>query len=36
MDFLEQVINSGFMSEKEFNKFLDQAAFASFKRNYDD
>ena len=36
MDFLEQVIDSGFMSEKEFNKFLDQEAFASFKRNYDD
>jgi len=36
MDFLDQVINSGFMSEREFNKFLDQAAFASFKRNYDD
>jgi len=36
MDFLDQVVDSGFMNEREFSKFLDQAAFASFKRNYND
>jgi hypothetical protein len=36
MDFLDEVLNSGFMNDREFNKFLDQAAFASFKRNYDE
>ena len=36
MDFLDEVITSGFMNEKEFNKFLDQAAFKSFTNEYDD
>ena len=36
MDFLDVVVDSGFMNEREFNKFLDEAAFTSFKRNYDD
>jgi hypothetical protein len=36
MDFLDEVIDSGFMSEREFNKFLDQAAFKSFAIEYGD
>ena len=36
MNFLDEVIDSGFMSEREFNKFLDQAAFKSFTNAYDD
>ena len=36
MEFLDEVIDSGFMSEREFNKFLDQAAFKSFTIEYDD
>ena len=36
MEFLDEVIDSGFMSEREFNKFLDQAAFKSFADEYDD
>ena len=36
MNFLDEVIDSGFMNEREFNKFLDQAAFKSFTNEYDD
>ena len=36
MEFLSEVLDSGFMNEKEFNKFLDQAAFKSFTIEYDD
>jgi hypothetical protein len=36
MEFLSEVLDSGFMSETEFNKFLSQAAFASFTNAYDD
>ena len=36
LDFEEEIIESGFMSHKEFDKFLTQADFKSFEESYDE